>query len=204
MKWNKTELDGVIVHNLKPGKTYYIRVISGGVVSNDVSITLPKNTPTFVLPTDKPEVTNENLKENVKESMKENMTEVNSPAKEFCQFKGKNYTLGEEFNDGCISYCICTEMGVDCSAIECPSEFGLDVLDPTCVKWETRPKDFNPVPPKCCPDKVRCLDNGSCNFMGEVFPNWADIPTKISGAYLATVRNPKGKVDGKLTTDVIF
>lgn len=92
-----------------------------------------------------------------------------------------NYISGEEFNDGCKAFCICTETGVDCSPIECPLEFGLDVLDPTCVKWETKPKGFDPIPPKCCPDEVKCIDNGSCTYMGEVFPNWADIPSKISG-----------------------
>lgn len=93
------------------------------------------------------------------------------------------YLLGQEFNDACESYCICTENGVHCSPIECPSEFGLDLLNPHCLKWETRPRDFNPVPPHCCPDKVRCLDDGSCKYMDQVFPNWEEIPTSLTGMF---------------------
>lgn len=86
MKWNKTALDGVMVHNLLPGKTYYIRVISGGVVSNAVSITLPKSTPSIVLPTMTSLVQNT--------SQFDNKTEDSSSEDVLCEFKGKNYTLG--------------------------------------------------------------------------------------------------------------
>lgn len=87
IKWNKTDLDGVIVHNLKPGKTYFIRIISGGVISNAVSITLPKNTPQFVLTTNKSPVENA--------SLEENLTEENDSFNEFCYFKDQNYTVGK-------------------------------------------------------------------------------------------------------------
>ncbi|XP_054261648.1 putative epidermal cell surface receptor isoform X2 [Macrosteles quadrilineatus] len=98
-----------------------------------------------------------------------------------CEYKGKNYTRGEEFHDGCAAYCVCGKSGVECASIDCPTHFGLDVLDPHCLSWETQPADFVPVPPKCCPDTVKCKDNGSCIYMGETFPNWADIPSKLSG-----------------------
>uniref|UniRef100_A0A1B6KX52 Fibronectin type-III domain-containing protein n=1 Tax=Graphocephala atropunctata TaxID=36148 RepID=A0A1B6KX52_9HEMI len=98
-----------------------------------------------------------------------------------CEYKGKNYTRGDEFHDGCAAYCACGKLGVECATIECPTDFGLDVLDPHCLSWETQPADFVPSPPRCCPETVKCKDNGSCIYAGETFPNWADIPAKLSG-----------------------
>ncbi|RZF38266.1 hypothetical protein LSTR_LSTR008989 [Laodelphax striatellus] len=98
-----------------------------------------------------------------------------------CEYKGKNYTRGDEFHDGCSAFCICSKTGVECATIECPTDFGLDVLDPHCLSWETQPSNFVPNPPNCCPETVRCKDNGSCIYAGESFPNWADIPTKLTG-----------------------
>jgi hypothetical protein len=71
-----------------------------------------------------------------------------------CQHKGHHYRSGEEFHDGCEAFCACTESGVQCATIECPTEFGLDVLDPSCLDWETHPPDFKPSPPNCCPEQV--------------------------------------------------
>jgi hypothetical protein len=71
-----------------------------------------------------------------------------------CQYKDHHYAYGEEFHDGCESYCACTDSGVQCASIECPTDFGLDVLDPNCVDWETHPPDFKPSPPYCCPEQV--------------------------------------------------
>ncbi|KAG8318402.1 hypothetical protein J6590_001514 [Homalodisca vitripennis] len=114
-----------------------------------------------------------------------NVIQVSVPSAKFipnmCEYKGKNYTRGEEFHDGCAAYCACGKMGVECATIECPTDFGLDVLDPHCLTWETQPADFVPTPPRCCPETVKCKDNGSCTYAGEIFPNWADIPTKLSG-----------------------
>ncbi|XP_075222486.1 stranded at second transmembrane protein isoform X2 [Lycorma delicatula] len=98
-----------------------------------------------------------------------------------CEYKGKNYTKGEEFHDGCSAYCTCGKAGVECATIDCPINFGLDVLDPNCLSWETQPDNFVPTPPNCCPETVKCKDNGSCIYDGETFANWAHIPPKLSG-----------------------
>ncbi|CAH1393102.1 unnamed protein product [Nezara viridula] len=145
--WLIAKTSGHIVQDLKPGNTYYFRVVSASGVSNIVSSTLPK-------------------------------LSVNSS---LCEYKGKTYKKGVEFHDGCTAYCMCAEEGVECAAIECPTDFGLDVLDPQCLKWENRPVDFKPTPPRCCPDSVVCVNNGSCVYKGETFENWSDIPTKLSG-----------------------
>lgn len=71
-----------------------------------------------------------------------------------CHYKGRHYMPGEGFHEGCEAYCACTDSGVQCATIECPTEFGLDVLDPSCVDWETHPPDFKPSPPNCCPGQV--------------------------------------------------
>ena len=57
---------------------------------------------------------------------------------------------------------------MECAAIECPTDFGLDVLDPQCLKWESRPAGFKPNPPHCCPDSVVCVNHGSCVYKGEL------------------------------------
>lgn len=75
--------------------------------------------------------------------------------------------LGEEFHDGCNAYCACGKTGVECATIECPTDFGLDVLDANCLSWEPQPANFVPTPPNCCPESVRCKDNGSCIYAGE-------------------------------------
>ncbi|KAL1129700.1 hypothetical protein AAG570_012644 [Ranatra chinensis] len=147
MMWTAAKLHDHQVEDLLPGKTYYIRVMSDGLYSNIVPITLP------------------------------NMI-MNSSV---CEYKGKSYKRGDEFHDDCVAYCVCEKNGVGCATIECPTDFGLDVLDPQCLDWDTQPVDFIPTPPNCCPETVTCKDNGSCIYNGERFDNWAYIPDKLTG-----------------------
>lgn len=98
-----------------------------------------------------------------------------------CQYKGKTFQLGEEYNDQCNSLCVCKLSGMNCLKLQCPTYFGVDVLDPNCVEWETVPPNFNPTPPNCCPDSVRCKNNGSCLYEGMFFKNWEHLPINLTG-----------------------
>src|SRR5436190_21594249 len=85
------------------------------------------------------------------EVVKTNISEKISD-KNYCNHRGKTYKIGAEWYDECISFCICTEGGkTECNTIECPTDFGLEVLDPHCLDWETVPANFVPKPPQCCP-----------------------------------------------------
>ncbi|XP_050296437.1 putative epidermal cell surface receptor isoform X2 [Anthonomus grandis grandis] len=98
-----------------------------------------------------------------------------------CQFKGKSFKEGEEFNDDCQSLCVCKNGEMRCLKLECPTYFGVDVLDPSCVEWETIPPNFKPSAPNCCPDQVRCKNNGSCTYKGNSFKNWEQLPINVTG-----------------------
>nr|CAD7567674.1 unnamed protein product [Timema californicum] len=155
--WKKHESQNLVVTGLESGKLYYIRVTTGDQTSNIVKVTLPA-------------------------AGKPGTPGLSSSSDDGCQYKGHSYKVGEEFHDKCDAYCACTGNGeVQCATIECPTDFGLDVLDPHCVDWEMQPPGFVPSPPHCCPDQVVCKDNGSCIFSGERFNNWAEIPIKLSG-----------------------
>ncbi|XP_036674917.3 putative epidermal cell surface receptor isoform X3 [Drosophila suzukii] len=102
-------------------------------------------------------------------------------AKPTCNFKGSEYEVGQQFRDGCDQLCICNEQGIHCAKLECPSNFGLDVQDPHCIRWEPVPADFKPSPPNCCPESMRCVDNGTCSYQGVQIENWSPVPANLSG-----------------------
>ncbi|XP_043654761.1 putative epidermal cell surface receptor isoform X3 [Drosophila teissieri] len=102
-------------------------------------------------------------------------------AKPSCTFKGTEYDVGQQFRDGCDQLCICNEQGIHCAKLECPSNFGLDVQDPHCIRWEPVPADFKPSPPNCCPESMRCVDNGTCSYQGVQIENWSPVPANLTG-----------------------
>ncbi|XP_067213383.1 putative epidermal cell surface receptor isoform X2 [Linepithema humile] len=153
----KIDKDGVI-SNLAPAHTYYIRVTEGSNTGPAIQVILPA------------------------EVMKTNVSEK-TPDKNSCYYKGKSYKIGAEWYDDCVFYCVCLDNGShvsnSCATIECPTDFGLDLLNPDCLDWET--VDFDPKPPHCCPQEVQCRNNGSCNYKGVNYNNWSEIPANITG-----------------------
>ncbi|CAL7951127.1 unnamed protein product [Xylocopa violacea] len=155
----KPDKEGV-VSNLEPAHSYYVRVTDG----------TPTDRPGPALQVFLPA---EVVKTNIPDKMADKGT---------CSHMGKMYKVGAEWYDECISFCTCTEGGkTECLTIECPTDFGLDVLDPHCLDWETVPPNFVPKPPHCCPQEVRCRDNGSCNYEGNTYDNWSELPANVTG-----------------------
>lgn len=107
--------------------------------------------------------------------------DVNKKNGTSCTYKGVTRKLHEEFHDDCSSFCVCQENGVKCLKLECPTYFGVDILDPHCIQWETYPANFTPTPPNCCPEKLICKNNGSCEYEGKTYQNWQQIPENITG-----------------------
>ncbi|XP_034177279.2 stranded at second isoform X2 [Osmia lignaria lignaria] len=152
----KPDKEGIL-SNLEPAHSYYVRVIEGSRTGPALQVFLPA--------------------EVIKTNISDKMTDKSS-----CSHMGKTYKVGAEWYDECISFCTCVEGGkTECLTIECPTDFGLDVLDPHCLDWETVPPNFVPKPPHCCPQEVRCRNNGSCNYEGNMYDNWSELPTNVTG-----------------------
>lgn len=102
-------------------------------------------------------------------------------SKKNCDYKGRQLKINEEYNDNCTSLCVCRESGLQCLKMECPTYFGVDVLDPSCIEWDTEPPNFVPSPPNCCPSSLKCKNTGSCVYEGITYSNWQQIPINITG-----------------------
>ncbi|XP_034938419.1 putative epidermal cell surface receptor isoform X2 [Chelonus insularis] len=155
--WSQQNPDkGGILLNLEPAHSYYIRITEEGRTGPAIRVTLPA----------------EVIKTNITEKMDKNS----------CSHRGKLYKIGAEWYDECISFCVCNEGAkTECITIECPTDFGLDVLDPHCLDWETVPPNFVAKAPHCCPQEVRCRNNGSCDYEGKTYDNWSEIPSNVTG-----------------------
>ncbi|CAG7714174.1 unnamed protein product, partial [Allacma fusca] len=95
-----------------------------------------------------------------------------------CKYKGRSFHFEEEFYDGCAAYCSCGEHGlIECQPIECPTDLGLELLNPNCLHWAS---SVPRLPPNCCPEMI-CVQNSTCEVGGMVFNNYQDIPQKITG-----------------------
>lgn len=126
-----------IISNLDPAHSYYVRVTDGTRMGPALQVFLPA--------------------EVIKTNISDKMTDKSS-----CSHMGKIYKIGAEWYDECISFCTCVEGGkTECLTIECPTDFGLDALDPHCLDWETVPPNFIPKPPHCCPQvyKIQLVRN---------------------------------------------
>ena len=98
-----------------------------------------------------------------------------------CLYKNKIYEIGQDFHDGCSSFCFCSESGeAICNPIQCPSNFGLDVINPFCLEWENT-ESFVAEPPLCCPPVPKCKSDGACDYKGVKFNNYDNIPANMTG-----------------------
>jgi len=98
-----------------------------------------------------------------------------------CLVDGQRHGVGEDFYVGCEKFCTCDAPGsATCHPIKCPSKFGLDVINPFCLKWDEH-EGFQPTPPLCCAPVPVCLSDGRCEYKGEKFNNFDNIPARLSG-----------------------
>ncbi|KAK7066372.1 hypothetical protein SK128_017673, partial [Halocaridina rubra] len=97
-----------------------------------------------------------------------------------CYHNGNYHKPGEEFYKDCTHSCICsTNLEVHCAAIECPVTFGLELVDPNCLEWDTD-EDYVPTPPHCCP-QLTCISSAACQYMDQKFNNYDVLPRELTG-----------------------
>ncbi|KAK3924771.1 Putative epidermal cell surface receptor [Frankliniella fusca] len=179
--WSRQEVahqaGAPVLSGLQPGRTYFIRLRGwpADMMGNTVEVSLPAAPATSPAPAP----ASSTAAPAGPAGPASPGTTAGSAAQ--CTYKGKSYALDEEFHDGCLAICACTATGMQCAPLECPTDFGLDLLDPECLDWETVPRNFVPQPPHCCPERVSCRNNGSCAYAGQRFPNFSEIPTKVTG-----------------------
>ncbi|CAG0885187.1 unnamed protein product [Darwinula stevensoni] len=97
-----------------------------------------------------------------------------------CSYEGKLLSVYERVYNECVSFCMCMPSGeMECAAVECPDAYSLEYLHPECYEWGPNPA--TPVePPNCCPHYV-CLNDGTCEYKGETFDNFEEIPESLTG-----------------------
>ena len=109
------------------------------------------------------------------------MQQEEGSGSEGCLQDGAVRGVGEEWYDGCRAYCVCQQNGEPlCIEIDCPNQFGLDVINPNCISWEQF-DDFEAVAPACCPPVPTCLSDGSCHYKGQNFSNYDGLPESVTG-----------------------
>ncbi|KAK8752616.1 hypothetical protein OTU49_006504 [Cherax quadricarinatus] len=117
---------------------------------------------------------------NIEGHIKDGTDGVGIDKSAMCSRNGRYYKAGEDFYEGCSHSCLCTEkLEVHCAAIECPVTFGLELIDPNCLEWDHDP-DYVPTPPKCCA-QVKCISSSACQYMGQTFNNYDQIPRELTG-----------------------
>ncbi|XP_014226449.1 putative epidermal cell surface receptor [Trichogramma pretiosum] len=152
----KPTKDGIIT-NLLPAHGYYVRIVENSRPGPAIHVSLLAEVTKTIAVAEKSE-------------------------KGMCTHRGKSYKIGAEWYDDCIAVCFCNETAqTECVTIECPTDFGLDVLDPHCLDWETVPPNHVPKAPNCCPQEVLCRNNGSCTYEGKTYDNWSRLPTNVTG-----------------------
>ncbi|CAB0037823.1 unnamed protein product, partial [Trichogramma brassicae] len=177
----KPTKDGIIT-NLLPAHGYYVRIVENSRPGPAIHVSLLAEVTKTIAVAEKSE-------------------------KGMCTHRGKSYKIGAEWYDECIAVCFCNETAqTECVTIECPTDFGLDVLDPHCLDWETVPPNHVPKAPNCCPQvrcsniiiffslirlilslifctiqEVLCRNNGSCTYEGKTYDNWSRLPTNVTG-----------------------
>lgn len=131
-----------------------------------------------------------NTTTNQNKMMENKILKNNEPT---CQYKNETYNVGQIFHDKCDSLCVCEREGIHCDEINCPTN-EYDSINSQCLKWEPEPATFRAIAPKCCPERMRCIDNGTCDYKGHTFDNWAYLPTNLTGCnQQCTCEN--GKID---------